>query len=78
MSQASIDAQAPKKIAVIIGSTRPNRIGDKVAALVKSILEESTDKTLPTPPILSLVDIAAFNLPLFNEAILPAIVPAHG
>jgi NAD(P)H-dependent FMN reductase len=71
-------SQAPKQIAVIIGSTRPNRIGDKVAALVKSVLEESTDKTLPTPPTLSLVDIKDFNLPLFDEAILPAMVPAQG
>jgi NAD(P)H-dependent FMN reductase len=79
MSQAPIDAQAPKKIGIIIGSTRPNRIGDKVAALVKSVLEESaSEKTLTSPPILSLIDIASFNLPPFDEAILPAMVPAQG
>lgn len=71
-------SESPKKIAVIIGSTRPNRIGDKVAALVKSVLEESTEKTLPTPPVLSIVDIKDFNLPLFDEGILPAMVPAYG
>merc|ERR1711939_945328 len=51
MSQAPIDALAPKKVGIIIGSTRPNRIGDQVASL---------------------------NLPLFNETILPAMVPAQG
>ncbi|TAQ86140.1 hypothetical protein B7494_g5545 [Chlorociboria aeruginascens] len=78
MSQAPIDAQAPKKIGVIIGSTRPNRIGPQVAALVKSVLEESaSDKTLTASPILSLIDIASFNLPPFDESILPAMVPAQ-
>ena len=71
-------SQAPKKIGVIIGSTRPNRIGDQVSALVKSVLEKSSDKTLASSPILSLVDIAAFNLPVFNEEIMPAAVPAQG
>jgi len=79
MSQAPISALAPKNIGVIIGSTRPNRIGDQVAALIKSILEESnSDKTLTSPPKLSLVDIASFNLPPFDEAIMPAMVPAKG
>lgn len=79
MSQAPVDAQAPKKIGIIIGSTRQNRIGDKVSALVKSVLEESaSDKTLTSPPILSLVDIASFNLPPFDEDIMPAMVPAQG
>jgi NAD(P)H-dependent FMN reductase len=68
----------PKKIGIIIGSTRPNRIGDQVSALIKSILEESSDKTLDSAPVLSLVDIAAFNLPVFNETIMPAMVPAQG
>jgi len=79
MSQAAVEALSAKKIGIIIGSTRVNRIGDKVAALVKSILEESTsENTLKPTPILSLVDIAAFNLPPFDEAIMPASVPAHG
>jgi len=69
-------SETPKNIAIIIGSTRPNRIGDKVAALVKSILEEATE-TKASSPVLSLVDIASFNLPPFNEAVLPAMVPAQ-
>lgn len=78
MSQAPVEALVPKKIAIIIGSTRPNRIGDQVAALVKSILEESTSESkLTTSPIFSLVDIASFNLPVFDEGVMPAMVPAH-
>ncbi|CZT11871.1 related to flavoprotein [Rhynchosporium graminicola] len=66
---------AANKIGIIIGSTRPNRIGDKVAALIKSILTESnSDPTLS----FHLVDIADFNLPIFNEAIMPAMVPTKG
>jgi len=71
-------SETPKKIGIIIGSTRPNRIGDQVAALVKSILEETTPEKTSTSAVLSLIDIAAFNLPLFNEAVLPAMVPAQG
>jgi len=71
-------SQSPKKIAVIIGSIRPNRIGDQVAAMVKSVLEETNPKNATPTPALSLVDIASFNLPIFNEAIFPAMVPAFG
>ena len=75
---AIMSETAPKKIGIIIGSTRPNRIGDQVSTLVKSVLEESSEKILDSAPIFSLVDITAFNLPVFNEAILPAMVPAQG
>ncbi|KAG4423433.1 hypothetical protein IFR04_003400 [Cadophora malorum] len=74
MSQAPIDALAPKKVGIIIGSTRPNRIGDQVASLIQSTLTEASTPNLT----LSLIDIASFNLPLFNETILPAMVPAQG
>jgi NAD(P)H-dependent FMN reductase len=67
----------PKKIGVIIGSMRQNRIGDKVSALIKSILEAAATN-LPSQPTFSLVDIASFNLPVFDEAILPALVPSKG
>jgi len=42
MSQKFSSAQTPKRIGVIIGSTRPNRIGDEVSVPVKSVLSEST------------------------------------
>ncbi|KAL2066648.1 hypothetical protein VTL71DRAFT_2720 [Oculimacula yallundae] len=70
-----MSTETPKKIAIIIGSTRPNRIGDQVSALIQSILTSANTDPSYT---LHLVDIAAFNLPVFNEAIMPAMVPAQG
>jgi len=67
---------SPKHIGIIIGSTRPNRVGKQVAEYVKSLLETETKGE--DSPILTLVDIADFNLPVFNEPILPAMVPAQG
>jgi len=69
-----------KKIAVITGSTRVVRIGDKVTKFVTDIIdrelfplrsEKSTSFTL------SHVDIAAFHLPVFDEPVIPAAVPEH-
>lgn len=49
------------KIAIIIGSTRPNRFGPKVAAWVKTIADESKEAEF------SIVDLAEINLPLLDE-----------
>lgn len=64
-----------KKVALIIASTRPVRIGPSVAEFVhKTFLGSTAD---PKPEI-SILDIAKFNLPVFNELILPAMVPFKG
>jgi NAD(P)H-dependent FMN reductase len=64
----------PKKIALIIGSTRSVRAGPAVVDVVHKIFLSSTS----TPkPELSIIDIAEFNLPVFNERVLPAMVPAQ-
>jgi len=66
---------AAKKVAIIIGSTRVVRAGPAVVEFVHKVFETSS----ATPkPLLSTIDIAAFNLPVFNERILPAMVPAMG
>ena len=60
------------KIALITTSTRPNRIGHHVTAWVRSVLESSnasSDVSLTT------VDASTFNLPLFNDTVLPAMAP---
>lgn len=54
-----------KKVAIIIGSTRPTRIGANVANWVITKLPESSDVTY------ELVDLADWNLPLFNEPLPP-------
>ncbi|KAE8444878.1 hypothetical protein EG329_014126 [Mollisiaceae sp. DMI_Dod_QoI] len=60
-----------KKIAIITGSTRAVRIGPSVTKFVTSVLESD----LSSQYTLSTVDIASFNLPVFDEAVVPASVP---
>lgn len=54
------------KIAVIIGSTRPGRVGESVANWVFDIAKGRSDATF------ELVDIADFNLPLLDEPVPPS------
>ncbi|KFY28965.1 hypothetical protein V493_02633 [Pseudogymnoascus sp. VKM F-4281 (FW-2241)] len=68
---------ATKSIGIIIGSTRAARIGPKVAEVVKSIVEGSVAGS-PTAPTFTLVDLKDFNLPIFDETLLPAMVPEYG
>ncbi|KAJ0382131.1 hypothetical protein COL922a_013172 [Colletotrichum nupharicola] len=64
---------AAKKVAVITTSTRKVRIGPKVAEIVKNTISQdaSTNKI-----DLALVEVAKFNLPVYDEVALPAQVPA--
>lgn len=67
-----------KKIAVITGSTRAVRIGPQVAKFVTEILEANLSNEISGKEVkftLSQVDIAAFKLPVFDEAVVPAMVP---
>ncbi|MFN0187072.1 MAG: NADPH-dependent FMN reductase [Bacteroidia bacterium] len=50
-------------IAIILGSTRPNRNGEAVANWVLEIASKRTDATF------ELVDVKDYNLPLLDEAI---------
>ncbi|KAL7946268.1 flavoprotein-like protein [Trichoderma barbatum] len=63
------------KVAIIITSTRNPRIGPQVASLVHTILKPIAASSSTT---LSIVDVATFNLPIFDEPIVPANVPARG
>jgi NAD(P)H-dependent FMN reductase len=75
---ASTDPTHPlptKKIALIIGSTRAVRIGPAVATLIKSILDEAPKSPSFTTD-LSILDLASFPLPIFDEPVIPAMVPA--
>ncbi len=54
------------KLAIIIGSTRPGRIGESVAQWVYELAKQRSDAQF------ELVDIAAFNLPLLDEPIPPS------
>ncbi|KAK1992633.1 NADPH-dependent FMN reductase [Colletotrichum falcatum] len=66
---------AAKKVAVIAFSTRTPRIGTKVAEVVRGMVSEDA---AASGIDLSLVEVASFGLPVFDEQILPAQVPALG
>jgi len=54
------------KIQIIIGSTRPGRVGDKIGQWVYSQLSKAQPEAE-----FELVDLLEFNLPLMNETIPP-------
>lgn len=54
------------KIATIIGSTRPGRVGEAVAQWVHNLAKDRTDAQF------ELVDIKDFDLPLLDEPVPPS------
>ncbi|HYM98733.1 MAG TPA: NAD(P)H-dependent oxidoreductase, partial [Aestuariivirgaceae bacterium] len=54
------------KIAIIIGSTRPNRVGEAVAQWVFKLAQQHGGADF------ELVDIRDFNLPLLDEPVPPS------
>lgn len=54
------------KLAIIIGSTRPNRVGEAVGKWVHGLAQQRQGAEL------ELVDIRDFNLPLLDEPIPPS------
>ncbi|KAE8376960.1 flavo protein-like protein [Aspergillus bertholletiae] len=61
------------KIALIKGSTRTPSVGTDVAEWVHSILKTETTDTLQ----IERLDIADFNLPVYDEPVVPAMVPTQ-
>jgi NAD(P)H-dependent FMN reductase len=55
------------KIVIILGSTRPNRVGATVAEWVNEIAGKHTDAEF------ELVDVAKLDLPLLDEELPPAL-----
>lgn len=55
------------KIAIIIGSTRPGRVGPSVAQWVYDIAKQRNNADY------ELVDLADFNLPLYDEPVPPSM-----
>lgn len=60
-------SNAPLRIGIVVGSTRPGRKAEAVARWVHSIASKRGDAQY------ALVDIEAFNLPLLDEAIPPSL-----
>ena len=57
------------KLQVIIGSTRPNRVTERLAKWVASEAEQLTDTTV------ELVDLANYNIPFLDEPMSPRYNP---
>ncbi|UKZ80021.1 hypothetical protein TrVFT333_007785 [Trichoderma virens FT-333] len=66
-------ASSQAKVAIIITSTRPIRVGPEIANIVKDILEKGDGNETR----LSLVDVAEFKLPIYDESIVPYQVPSQ-
>lgn len=64
---------SPKSVAVITMSTRAVRVGPEVAAVVKEIIEKDAEAI--SGIALEPVDLASFKLPVFDEPVIPAMVP---
>ncbi|KAF4998882.1 hypothetical protein FGRMN_2813 [Fusarium graminum] len=65
-----------KNVALITASTRVSRLGPKITNLVNEIITGDADAARNTK--ISLVDLVDFNLPVFDEPIMPAMVPSKG
>ncbi|PON27995.1 NADPH-dependent FMN reductase [Trichoderma gamsii] len=63
------------KIAIIITSTRTPRVGPHIATFVHNILKSHPSASSST---FSIVDVDTFKLPVFDEPVVPANVPARG
>ncbi|KAL6694174.1 flavoprotein-like protein [Trichoderma pleuroticola] len=66
---------APKQadVAIIITSTRLVRVGPAIANIVKDILEKEDGNEAK----FSLVDLADFKLPIYDECVVPYQVPSR-
>lgn len=64
---------ARRSIALLTGSTRTPRVGPSVAAFVRTVLAPKLEGSAYA---LTSVDLGGWNLPLFNEEIMPAQLPA--
>ena len=55
------------RLAIIVGSTRPGRVGESVARWVQDVAKQRRDAEF------ELVDIKDFNLPLLDEPVPPSM-----
>ena len=60
------ETKISNRVGIIIGSTRPNRIGEQIAGWVFSNIAETEGLEF------NLIDLAAWNLPMINVPGIPA------
>lgn len=67
----------PYKIAIITGSTRSPRVGNAIANWITSVIASQPSLTSESSNLeFSPLQIADFDLPVFDEPVMPAMVPA--
>lgn len=64
-----------KNVAVVVTSTRGNRVGPNVASLVSTVLAPSAKAANVN---LKTVDLKSFNLPVFSESVIPKMIQPGG
>ncbi|KAH9909776.1 NADPH-dependent FMN reductase family protein [Xylariomycetidae sp. FL2044] len=62
-----------KSVAVVTMSTRGIRVGPQIAAWVRGLIAKPLSEADVS---VADVDLVKFNLPVFNESVVPAMVPA--
>ncbi|KAE8157707.1 flavo protein-like protein [Aspergillus tamarii] len=61
------------RVGILIGSSRRVRVGPSVTQFIKNTIPASRANNID----IDTVDISKFNLPIFDEAVIPAQVPAQ-
>ncbi|PQE29571.1 hypothetical protein CJF30_00009179 [Rutstroemia sp. NJR-2017a BBW] len=79
MAQTTATTSSTLPIGVILCSSRKPRVCPQIAEWVTDTLQERSVETAPTVPRhqLSLIDLAAWNLPLFDEPGIPSQIKHH-
>ncbi|SCV03774.1 LANO_0G06172g1_1 [Lachancea nothofagi CBS 11611] len=62
-------------IGVIIGSTRQPRACPQIAQFIVDTIRSSNDyRSLAQKPVLKLIDLASWNLPMYDESHVPSLI----
>jgi NAD(P)H-dependent FMN reductase len=65
--------EAAKRVAVVVGSSRPTRICPGIAAWIQQALQESRSSAVVRSVRYELLDLAEVNLPFLDEPLIPAL-----
>ena len=71
-AECRTDDSLSKQVGIIIGSTRPNCVGKHIASWVYQLLRQQGVGSASVDTAYTLVDLAEWDLPLFDEPGIPA------
>jgi len=67
-------SETKPKIALVLSSVRTPRVGPSAVNAVHDALKKSPEYSKVD---VTIIDVASFNLPIFNEKVAPAMVPTY-